>query len=302
MNTDALQVEREASGPFAGVVTVWLDQPGKPPDQQVVVLDLDLIQRLERSLRGLPTDTRGLVLASASERVFVAGADLKTVQTQSDSDLSRYLAYGSKVFGLIPKLPYPSVAAMNGAALGGGFELAMHCDGLVAGPSPSGRPYPIGLPEAGLCICPGWGGTGLFPARIDPADAIRRTATGSPMKFDEAVDAGLFDAVASAGDDLLSCAKSWLIDQPPPVRDDAPARWIGRAACAAGVLDAVDTLRAELGDTGPAAAVLDAIDGGLARSWRDLLACEQRHLVRLRHEPAGRAAIEAFFARSKASS
>jgi len=301
MSTPDLKVERKASGQYAGIVTVWLDQPGKPTDKQVVVLNLDLIQRLERALKALPTDARGLVLASASERVFVAGADLKAVQTQSDSDFSRYLAYGSEVFGLIPKLPYPSVAAINGAALGGGFELAMHCDGLIGAPPSSDKPYyPVGLPEAGLSICPGWGGTGLFPARIDPTDAIRRTITGKPMNFDEAVKAGLFDAVSPTDYNLIEAAKLWLIDHTPHERDGSPARWIGRSATASGVLEAVDALRGELGDSGPTRAVLDAIDTGLTQSWQDLLACEQRHLVRLRNEPAGRAAIEAFFARTKA--
>lgn len=294
MSADALQVEREASGPSAGVVTVWLDQPGS----SVVVLDLALIQRLGRTLRDLPRDARGLVLASRSERVFVAGADLKTIQAQADDELARYLALGSEVFGLIPKLPYPSVAAINGAALGGGFELAMHCDGLVA--APGAKPYPVGLPEAGLAICPGWGGTGLFPARIDPAEAIRRTATGKPMKFDEAVEAGAFDAVANSADELLACARSWVIDQPPPRRDGAPLRWIGRPDRAPAVLEALGRVKGELETTGSASAVFDAIDAGLTGSWDELLACEQQHLVRLRHEPAGRAAIEAFFARAKA--
>lgn len=300
MSTPDLKVERKASGQYAGVVTVWLDQPGKPADEQVVVLNLELIQRLERALKALPIDARGLVLASASKRVFVAGADLKTVQAMSDDDLSRYLAYGSEVFGLIPKLPYPSVAAINGAALGGGLELAMHCDGLVAAPSRSGRSYPVGLPEAGLSICPGWGGTGLLPARIDPTDAIRRTAEGKPMGYEEAIKAGLFNAVAPTDYNLIEGAMLWVLDHTPAARDGSPAHWIGRPAVAPGVIDAVERLRGELGDSGPTTAVLDAIDAGLTRSWGDLLACEQRHLVRLRHEPAGRAAIEAFFARARA--
>src|SRR5262245_46013245 len=176
--TQPLPNQREREGPCGGSVTVRLEEPGKP----VVVLEHELMQRIEATLATLGRDVRGLVLASASERVFVAGADLKAIQELDDDQLDRYLRYGSKVFGMISDLPFPTVAAINGAALGGGLEIAMHCDGLVA--APGAKPYPVGLPEAGLCICPGWGGTNLLPARIDPAEAIKRTATGAAMTFD----------------------------------------------------------------------------------------------------------------------
>ena len=179
------------------IATVTLEQPGKP----VVVLDHELIRRLEATLASVPGDCRGLVLASASERVFIAGADLKSIQDLSDADLHRYLQHGSRVFAMLAQFPFPTAAAINGAALGGGLELAMHCDALIASPPVPGkdgtiRPYPIGLPEAGLCICPGWGGTNLLGARIDPLVAFTRTALGQPLSFDEARAAGLFDSVA----------------------------------------------------------------------------------------------------------
>src|SRR4030095_4414837 len=96
--------------------------------------------------------------------------------------------------------------AINGAALGGGLELAMHCDGLVAAPPPSrdgapGKPYPVGLPEAGLGLCPGWGGTNLLPARMDAADAIRRAASGQTMTDDEGAGGGRVGVVPRMGRD-----------------------------------------------------------------------------------------------------
>jgi enoyl-CoA hydratase/carnithine racemase len=294
MSVEPLPMERVASGEHAGVVVVRLEQPGRP----VVVLDHDLIQRLEATLGGLGTDVAGLVLASASERVFVAGADLKSIQQLGDDQLLKYLAYGSRVFGMLANLPCPTVAAINGAVLGGGLEMAMHCDGLVAAPSASGKPYPVGLPECGLSICPGWGGTNLLPARMDPGEAIGRTASGKPMKFDEAVEAGLFDRVADTSEGLIEAAMAWLAERRGAgmtKRDGAPLRWNGRPECAADVLRGLDAVRGELPDTEAALAVADAVDVGLAQGWAAALKAEQQHLVRLRNTAEGKAAIEAFF-------
>jgi enoyl-CoA hydratase/carnithine racemase len=285
------------------IATLTLDQPGKP----VVVLDHDLIRRLEATLREVPRSIAGLILASASPRVFVAGADLKAIAELSDDQLHRYLEYGSKVFQMLSDLPCPTVAAINGAALGGGLEVAMHCDGLVAappGPSKDGQPgraYPIGLPEAGLSICPGWGGTNLLPARLDPALAISMTAEGKPMLFDQAREAGLFDAVAPSPDQLLHVAKAWLQAQrqrPLAVRDGAPLRWIGRVSPSQ-VLKGLESAKAALPAGEPAQAVLEAVDAGLLQGWQAALACERRHLVRLRNQPAGKAAIAGFLGKSK---
>lgn len=291
--TTPLPFHRDESGPFAGIGVLRVESPGKP----VVVLNMELVDRLEASLNALPRDLRGLVLASASERVFIAGADLKAIQDLSDSDLHRYLARAGRVYGLIAKLPYPTVAAINGAALGGGLELAMHCDGLVA--CPGAKPYPVGLPEAGLSICPGWGGTNLLAARLqDASKALTLTATGQTMMFDEAQAGGLFDAVAPDASTLIDVAKSWLVNQPARTRDDrdgAPFRWIGRPGTRARVSAALEQVRDAIVTTGPGKAVALAVDAGLSKGWDAALEVEQRELVRLRSAPEGKAAIAAFF-------
>lgn len=309
MPVQPLPISVDASGPFANIAVVKLEQPGKP----VVVLDRDLIERLEHTLNNLPPNLIGLVLASASERVFVAGADLKSISELSDDALHRYLEYGAMVFQMLADLPFPTAAAINGAALGGGLELAMHCDALIGAPpalrdGQPGKPYPIGLPEAGLSICPGWGGTCLLPARMDPAEAITRTATGKPMLFDEASAAGLFDAVAPSAEKLLDTAKGWVramaVNQggakpPHASRDGAPSRHAGRHSVAARVVDALDRVRLELPRTGSATAVCEAVDAGVTRGWAQACQIERDRLVHLRNTPEGKAAIQAFFAKAK---
>jgi enoyl-CoA hydratase len=295
-------VIRERSGPFAHIATIFLEQSPKP----VVVLDHPLIRRLEATLSALPRDLRGLVLASSAPRAFVAGADLKSIQEMSDDNLHRYLVYASSVYVKLSKLPYPTVAAINGAALGGGLELAMHCDGLVAAPAPKvdgvSKPYPVGLPEAGLAICPGWGGTTLLAARIDPATAIRATAAGKPMMLDDAAKAGLFDIVAADAEGLLPAAKKWLIEQSlkgRTVRDGAPLKHSGRVAIAPRVIAAIDSVRDEVCKTDAGKSVIMALDAGVTRGFAACLRVEQEQLVRLRNLPAAKEAITNFFAKKK---
>jgi enoyl-CoA hydratase/carnithine racemase len=295
-------VQVDQTGEHANVATLMLEQPGKP----VVVLDRELLQRLLFTLDSLPGGLRGLVIASASERAFVAGADLKSISELSDEQLHTYLQYGSRVFGKIASLPYPTAAAICGAALGGGLELAMHCDGLIGAPPPlrdgqPGRPYPIGLPEAGLGICPGWGGSTMFAARVDPADAIRRTAAGTPFQFEEAVKAGLFDEVAAEASAVIAAAKGWVTRQKrtSSERDGAPLRHAGRGDRSADVVQAIDAVRAEVGTSDTGRAVVAAMEAAVGEGWYGCLKVEQRELVRLRHTPRAKELIEAFFAKSR---
>ncbi|MEO1007468.1 MAG: enoyl-CoA hydratase/isomerase family protein [Planctomycetota bacterium] len=288
--TQTLPVHRDERGEPVLVVALEQEAP-------VVVLDRPLLERLAATLDGLDFDgVAGLVLASASERVFVAGADLKAVRDLDDAALHEYLQFGASVFARLHEVPVWTAAAIHGAALGGGLELAMHCDALIG--APGAKPYPIGLPEAGLAICPGWGGTNLLPARIDPARAIAATAAGTPLPYPEAVDAGMFDLIGSDAAGVRALAADWVRGRgAPPHRDGAPSRWIGRDPASAA--EALDSARGELGDSGPARAIVDAVEVGLRDGWAAALSCERDHLVRLRHEPAGVQAIAAFFARSK---
>lgn len=277
-----------------GIATVKLDQPGRP----VVVLDHDLLRRLEATLAALPRGIRGFILASASERVFVAGADLKTITEWSDDQLHRYLAFGSEVYLTLATLPCPTVAAINGAALGGGLELPMHCDGMIA--SRSIKPYPVGLPEAGLCICPGWGGTNLLPMWVKPdaiPDAISRTCAGKPYILDEAIAAGLFDQVVDSAADLIPACKAWLKSRPAS-SSNSRELWNGHITSRAAAVKALDAIRHELPNTDESRACATALDIGLTQGYIAALASERDSLVKLRHTPRAKDALAAFFAKS----
>ncbi len=294
MSIQPLPFTVDTDGPTAGVVVITLEQPGRP----VVVLDHELLQRLDVTLNQLPVNTKGVVIKSASERVFIAGADLKTISEWSDPELDRYLAFGSSVFLKLATLPVPTAAAINGATLGGGLELAMHCDALIAAPSATGKPYPVGLPEAGLGLCPGWGGTNLLPSwTSNPADAIARTCTGTPFTFDEAVAANLFTKVVEPAA-LIDAAKLHVATA-KVTHGGLADLWGQFPAQRSAAVKALDSIRHELPKTLASIAVVEALDIGLTRSYLDALDSERQLLVRLRHTPQAREALANFFAKSK---
>ncbi|MFG0305045.1 MAG: enoyl-CoA hydratase/isomerase family protein [Phycisphaerales bacterium JB040] len=295
MTTEPFRFEiADQGGPAVGVATVWLSQGDRP----VVVMDSGILDRLDATLDALPSDLAGFVLASDAPRAFVAGADLRSIMDMPDDELDAYLERGQRIFGRIASMPCPTAAAIHGAALGGGFELAAHCDGLIGKPGP--KPYPIGLPECGLNLCPGWGGSQLLPARIDPGEGIAQACSGRTMLFDEATDRGLFDAMAGEDENVAEVAGAWCLSRADTKKpgDGAPLRWIGREDARRATHDA---LRAAVIEGQPAEcgrAVLDCVNVGLESGWAEALHAERKHLVALRSTDAARASIEAFFAKS----
>ncbi len=284
-----------------GVHLMLLQPNPDKPRGGVVVLDAWLIGEIKATLTAIAAEKpTGFVLASASPRVFVAGADLAEIDALDDAGLHAYLEAGAEAFAMIPALGCPSAAAIHGATLGGGLEIAMHCDALVgAMPAADAKPWQIGLPEAGLCICPGWGGTQMLPARILPALAIERTATGATWPVGEAPQC-LFDVRADAGsgaDGAITAAIAWVKSQDAStgcfVSMRAPRRAISPAN-AATIAPVCDELAETAGATKHGAACIDAVRVGLAQGWDAAIACERDHLVKLRHTPEARAKLDAF--------
>jgi len=290
-----LRIERETTGPTVGVVTVFLDEP----DQAVTVLNCAMMERLDATLDEVGDNPTGLVLATSHGRVFVAGADLHEITDLPDGELDEYLALGQRTLGRIAALPCCTVAAINGAALGGGLELALYCDVLV-GMEPAGanKPYPIGLPEASLGLCPGWGGTNMLPARIDPERAIDMIASGATLTVLDAQEAGLIDQLYAGRDELLSASRARAAE-PKPQRASRTGEPIN-ISC----VDVAPRVRAalahsEIGLAGDAAAdaVVEAVKTGLAHGWTHALECERRLLIALRSTESSKSKIQAFFER-----
>lgn len=148
---------------------------------------------------GQRDEVRTIVL-TGGDQAFVAGADVKEFATASPTDM--YLRHNERLWDPIAHCPKPVIAAVNGFALGGGCELAMHCDLIVAGESAR-----FGQPEVKLGLMPGAGGTQRLVRAVGKFQAMRILMTGCMVKAPEALRMGLVSEVV-ADDETLERAKS----------------------------------------------------------------------------------------------
>src|SRR4051812_26056606 len=142
-----------------GVVTLWFDAPGKSVNTLNRAAWADLNEALDQIEKEKPA---GVIVASAKNRTFIAGADLFEMRDMDRPALEKYLRDGQVILNRLAKLSCPTVAAINGDALGGGLEVALACKHRVA----VDETGTIGLPETKLGLVPGWGGTQRLPPLV----------------------------------------------------------------------------------------------------------------------------------------
>jgi len=283
----ALKYERDDQG----VVSLWVDQPDMP----VVVLNRWLLQQIEMVFDQIEAGEppNGFILHSASDRVFVAGADLNEINGLNDSELDEYLALGQKVFDRIEALPCPSVACINGAALGGGLEICLACQYRIA--ATAKRPYPIGLPEAGLGILPGWGGTQRLAAVIAPGHALGRTMTGRTFNPDTALRYGLIEELVEP-DQLHDRALHLINTNPDPDRKRAIQQIAEQLKPSLAWAESCTTRPVR--HLPAAQQVIEAVQTGLTDGIEAGLKAERDALVAMRKTPECEGMLGAFFART----
>ena len=201
------------------IAIVTIDRP-----EALNALNGDVIAELEQVVTALENDrdVRCLILTGEG-RSFVAGADIGEQYPLDLDGGRRWGQRGSALFRRIEKLEIPTIAAVNGFALGGGCELAMSCDIiLAAGPNAEGKGgAKFGQPEVGLGITPGFSGTQRLPRRVGVAKAKELIFSGRMIKADEAKEIGLVNAVYAPEalmDGALEMAKSFTKNAPIAVK------------------------------------------------------------------------------------
>jgi enoyl-CoA hydratase/carnithine racemase len=183
MTWDTVTLDRDEA-----VATLTVDRPDR-----MNALNAETLDAIEAALAEAEAgDARALVLTGAGEKSFVAGADVDEMREFSTPEAQAHAERGHRVCRAIEEFPAPTIAAINGYALGGGLELALACDLRVA----SERAI-LGLPEIDLGIVPGWGGTQRLPALVGDEVARRLIFFGERVDASDAREYGLVGDVVA---------------------------------------------------------------------------------------------------------
>jgi enoyl-CoA hydratase/carnithine racemase len=187
---DGITLTRHAAGAGAVVAEIMLDRP------PVNALSTPLARALAATCAEVAAEpsVRAVVLSGAPGRAFCAGADLKERAGMTDAEIAAQRPLVRALFGGVLALPQPVVAAVHGFALGGGCELALSCDLIVADETAV-----FGLPEVTVGLVPGGGGTQLASRRLGAGRAADLVLTGRKIAIDEAERIGLVDRRVPAG-------------------------------------------------------------------------------------------------------
>jgi enoyl-CoA hydratase len=140
---------------------------------------------------------RAIIVTGAGDRAFVAGADIAAMSAMSPVEAKRFAEISNAAMALLDRSPIPTIAAVNGFALGGGCEVALACDIRIAAENAL-----FGFPEVSLGILPGMGGTQRLPRLLGPALAKELIFTGRRIGAEEALAMGLVNRVVPRGEAL----------------------------------------------------------------------------------------------------
>jgi enoyl-CoA hydratase/carnithine racemase len=224
------------AGSAAGVVAeIVLDRPAA-----LNALSTAMLTSLAQACGRIAADAeiRAVVLSAAGDRAFCVGADLKERAAMTDAQLLAQRPVFRAAFGGLLGLPQPVVAAVHGFALGGGCELALSCDIIVADDTAV-----FGLPETTVGLVPGCGGTQLSARRIGPGRAADLVLTGRKVDAGEAERIGLADRRVPAGtaaECAIGLARQIAANSPVAVRAAKQAIRLGGGLGLAAALEVED--------------------------------------------------------------
>jgi enoyl-CoA hydratase len=199
-----MAIEEERSclvAEYPHVVWITINRP-----KELNALNIDVLQSLVTICSDLAqrSDLRCVVVTGSGEKAFAAGADIKTMAGLGPRAIADYVELGQRAMRAIERLPMPVIAAVNGYALGGGLELALAADCIVASDKAK-----LGLPEVTLGLIPGFGGTQRLVKRVGRGQTRRMIFTGEFIAADEALRIGLVEKVV-APDALKSSVETFV--------------------------------------------------------------------------------------------
>jgi len=208
-----------------GICTVKINRPEK-----LNAMNMDAAKELTEVFENLGKDdsVKVIILTGEGDKAFSAGADIEYMSKISADESEEYAKLGQLVTGTVENVKQPTIAAVNGFALGGGCELAMSCDIRIAANTAK-----MGQPEVTIGIPPGWGGTQRLMRIVGIAKAKEMVYTGKMIKAEEAREIGLVNQVVELStlmDETMKMAKTIAGNSSIAVRMSKAAMNKGRNA------------------------------------------------------------------------
>ena len=214
-------IQREVSE--AGIAILTFDRP----DSTANIFDQQTLDELNLHLDFLESEKslKGLIIRTAKSKIYIAGADLNDFTKEISAErIAVRIEQGQKTFDRIARLPCPTVAAIHGVALGGGFEIALACDYRIASSDAVTR---VGLPETTLGILPAWGGSTRLPRLIGLSNALEAILNGRQYPAKQALKLGMIDSIVHR--EQLTAAATKRIQQSGDKKRPAKAHISNRA-------------------------------------------------------------------------
>ncbi|WP_405101969.1 enoyl-CoA hydratase [Oceanobacillus sp. FSL H7-0719] len=167
-------------------------------------LSIEMLNEFNKALQIIDNDLNVYctIITGAGDKAFCAGADLKERKNMSEGEVIQTVRYIGETMNNIERLRMPVIAAINGAAFGGGLELALACDIRIAADE-----IKLGLTETSLAIIPGAGGTQRLPRLIGLGQAKRLIYTAKPVRAEEALKLGIVEEVTEKGQLIVTAMK-----------------------------------------------------------------------------------------------
>ncbi|MEO6435112.1 MAG: 3-hydroxyacyl-CoA dehydrogenase NAD-binding domain-containing protein [Tepidisphaeraceae bacterium] len=278
------------------VLTIEMDAPGKSVNTCSPQFLADLSDAIADAEQRRPA---AVIFASAKPRSFNAGADLFEIRKMNREQVAEFLQLGQSIYARIETLPMPTIAAIGGDCLGGGFELALACRYRVAVDDGS---INIGLPEVKIGLIPAWGGTTRLPRKIGLSRALPILLAGKTMPPKKAKRAGLVDETVRR-EALPAAAKRIALSGVKPVApsmlDSVMTKF---PTLRKRVLDAAEKqTREKTYDNYPAPLrLLEVVRTGYDKGAAEGFAAERSGLIDLSDDAAGRNLLRLFFLRQGA--
>jgi enoyl-CoA hydratase len=278
------------------VAVLTFDQQGSKAN----VLTVGLWEELDAALNSLASrkELSGLILASAKPDIFIAGADLKLLVNATgpnDAQVRTFIEQGLRILKKLESLPFPTVAAIDGAALGGGLEVALACDYRMGGP-PNPK-FRLGLPEVTLGLIPGWGGTQRLPRIVGVPKAVAMIVSGQPVDYEQAKTNPLVNEFALDASKLVDAAAEYIKKMPQveAIREKK------RLPVASWTRQGDSIVHPSPNDSPAIAAARRVVDEGSLVPFADAMLLETESFMRLAGSEESKRLIAAFFASRRKS-